>query len=116
MNVIEEAELDRFLTCETGSLIAHVKGMSAIDCEHCARAILARIGGPTLDQYLKQLVERMIPEGGGTPPNNPDEYYWATRSMFPHISTEEDVLGRLAAVVMKMCVLRLQQSPRPNLL
>jgi hypothetical protein len=114
--VIEEAELDRFLTCDMGSLIAHIKGMSAIDCENYAKAILARIGGPTLDQYLGKLVEMMIPEGGGTPSNNPDEYYWATRSMFPNISTEEDVLGRLAAVVMKMCVLRLQQSPGPNLL
>jgi len=114
--VIEEAELDRFLTCDTGSLIARVKGMSATDCENYAKAILARIGGSTLDQYLEKLVEIMIPEGEGTPPNNPDKYYWATRSMFPHISTEEDVLGRLAGVVMKMCVLRLQQSPGSNLL
>ena len=104
----KDLELDRLLTCGLEELIAAVRPMSAQDCEHYARAILTRVGGPTFEQYLMRIVERMIPEDGGGPPTNPDAYYFAVRDLFPHIPVEEDVLGRLACFVMRMCQLRLE--------
>ena len=108
MSDSKNLELNRLLTCNLGELIAAVRPMSAQDCEHYARAILNRIGGPTFEQYLMRIVERMISEDGGGPPTNRDAYYFAVRDLFPHIPVEDDVLGRLACFVMRMCQLRLQ--------
>ncbi len=100
-------DLDRLLACSLEELIAAVRPMSATDCEHCTRAILGRVGGPTFEQYLMRLVETMIPGDGSGPPTRPDDYYFAVRDLFPHIPTEDDVLGRLACFAMRMCQLRM---------
>jgi hypothetical protein len=104
----KDLELNRLLTCDLEKLIDAVRPMSAKDCERHARAILSRIGGPTLEQYLMRIVERMIPEDGGDPPTNIDEYYFAVQDLFPHIPADNDVLGRLACLVMRMGQLRLE--------
>jgi hypothetical protein len=104
----KDHELDRLLTCGVEELIAAVRLMSAKDCERHARAILGRVGGPTFEQYLTRIVERMVPEDGGDPPGDIDEYYFAVRDLFPHIPSDNDVLGRLACLVMRMGQLRLE--------
>ena len=108
MSDAKDLELDRLLTCGLEELIAAVRPMSAKDCERHARAILSRIGGPTFELYLMRIVERMVPEVGGGPPTDVDGYYFAVRDLFPHIRAEDDVLGRLACFVMRMCQLRLE--------
>ena len=108
MGIANTVTVDHFLNCEVQELVSAIASMSADDCEHYARAILGRIGGPTFDQYVMRIVETMIPENECGPPKNSDDYYFAVRDMFPHISTEDDVLGRLAGLVMQMSVLRMK--------
>ncbi len=115
MNNRENLELDRLLTCDTEELLAAITPMSADDCEHYARAILDRIGGPTFEQYLMRITETLIPKDGSGPPTNSDEYYFAVRGLFPNVSTEDDVLGRLAGFVMRMCQLRMEAHTGPLL-
>jgi hypothetical protein len=54
--VIDTAQiaLDRLLSCSIDELIASVQPMSANSCEHYARAILGRIGGPTFEQLIME--------------------------------------------------------------
>ncbi len=111
----ENAELDRLLTCDTEELLAAITPMSAEDCERYARAILDRVGGPTFEQYLMRIMETMIPKDGSGPPTNSDDYYFAVRDLFPNVSTDDDVLGRLAAFVMRMCQLRMEAHSGPLL-
>ena len=104
-------DLDGLMTCTIPDLIDAILPMPANECERHARAILRRVGGPTFEQYLMRITETMVPEGGGGPPSNPDDYYFAVRDLFPHIPEENDVLGRLACFVMRMCQLRLEAHP-----
>ena len=113
MNNRENLELDRLLTCDIEELLASITPMSADDCEHYARTILDRVGGPTFEQYLIRITETMVPEDGSVPPTNPDDYYFAVRDLFPNVFTDDDVLGRLAAFVMRMCQLRMEAQPGP---
>ena len=115
MNNRENLELDRLLTCDIQELLAAITPLSADDCERYARAILDRIGGPTFEQYLMRITETLIPKDGNGPPTNSDEYYFAVRDLFPNVSTEDDVLGRLAGFVMRMCQLRMEAHTGPLL-
>jgi hypothetical protein len=108
MGTADRVTVDQILTCDVEACVSAIGSMSADDCEHHARAILDRIGGPTFEQYVMRIMETMIPEDRNSPPNDCDDYYFAVRELFPHISTEDDVLGRLAALVMKMIVLRVE--------
>ena len=108
MGTADRVTVDHILTCDVGACVSAIGSMSADDCEHNARAILDRIGGPTFEQYVMRIVETMIPEDGNSPPKDCDDYYLAVRELFPHISTEDDILGRLAALVMKMFALRME--------
>ena len=107
MSTFNILRLDHLLTSDMEHFISEVASMSADDCEQYARAILDQIGGPTFDQYLMRIVDTMIPDDGSGPPRNSDDYYFAVRDMFPHISTEDDILGRLAGLVMRMAGLRM---------
>jgi hypothetical protein len=107
-------ELDRLLSCNIEELIASVRPMSAKICEQYARGILGRIGGPSFEQLLMRLIETIVPRDGRDPPNNSDEYYFAVRDLFPHVAAENDVLGRLLCLAMRMCQLRLERYPNFN--
>ncbi len=115
MNNRENLELDRLLTCDIQELLAAITPMSADDCERYARAILDRVGGPTFEQYLMRITETMIPKDGSGLPTNSDDYYFAVRDLFPNVSTDDDVLGRLAGFVMRMCQLRMGAHTGPLL-
>ena len=102
--------LNQLLTAEMDELVSEIASMSANDCEQYARAILDQIGGPSFDEFLMRIVETMIPDDENGPPTNSDEYYFAVRDMFPHISKEDDVVGRLAGLVMRMAGLRMARG------
>ena len=108
MNTGNTDGLDHFLNSDMDELISEISSMSADDCEQYAQTILERIGGPSFDQFLMRIVETMIPDNGSGPPTHRDDYYFAIRDMFPHISTKDDVLGRLTGLVMRMAVLRME--------
>jgi hypothetical protein len=107
----EHLELDWLLKCKLEELIASVRPMSAKNCEQFVRAILGRIGGPSFEQFLMRIVETMVPRDGRGPPTNSDEYYFAIRDLFPHVPTENDVLGRLLCFALRMCQLRIEKNP-----
>src|ERR1700724_2812150 len=77
----DRLELDWLLKCKLEELIASVRPMSAKNCEQIVRAILDRIGGPSFEQLLMRIVERMVPRDGRGPPTNSDEYYFAIREI-----------------------------------
>jgi hypothetical protein len=107
-------ELDRLLSCTVDELLALVQPMSADNCEHYARAILGRIGGPSFEHLMMRIVETANPNDGGPPPMSPDEYYFAVRELFPHIAEENDVVGRLVLLAMYAATLRLEEHPNPS--
>jgi hypothetical protein len=107
----EHLELDRLLKCKLEELTASVRPMSANNCEQYVRAILGRVGGPSFEQFLMRIVETMVPRDGRGPPTNSDEYYYAIRDLFPHVPTENDVLGRLLCFALRMCQLRIEKNP-----
>jgi hypothetical protein len=107
----EHLELDWLLKCKLEELIASVRPMSAKNCEEIVRAILDRIGGPSFEQLLMRIVETMVPRDGRGPPTNSDEYYFAIRDLFPHVPSENDVLGRLLCFALRMCQLRIEKNP-----
>ena len=102
-------ELDQVLGCSVDELIALVKPMSADNCEQYARAILGRIGGPSFEQLMFRIVERAGQKDGDHPPMNSDAYYFAVRDLLPHITQENDVVGRLVFLAMHMAALRLEE-------
>jgi hypothetical protein len=106
----DRLELDRLLKCNLEELIASVRPMSAKNCEQIVRAMLDRIGGPTFEQLLTRIVGTMVPRDGRGPPTNSDEYYFAIRDLFPQVSPENDVLGRLLCFALRMCQLRIEKS------
>src|ERR1700675_2150966 len=70
-------EIDRLLSCTVDELIALVQPMSADNCEQYARAILGRIGGPSLEQVIMRIIETAVQKDGAHPPTNSDAYYFA---------------------------------------
>ena len=106
----ERLELDWLLKCNVEELIALVRPMSAKNCEQIVRAILDRIGGPTFEQLLTRIIGTMVPRDGRGPPTNSDEYYFAIRDLFPQVTPENDVLGRLLCFAMRMCQLRIEKN------
>jgi hypothetical protein len=104
-------ELDRLLSCTVDELVALVQPMSANKCEHYARAILDRIGGPSFEQVVMRIVKTANPSDGSRPPTSSDEYYWAVWELFPHIAEENDVVGRLVLLAMHAAALRLEEHP-----
>ena len=103
-----QIELDRLLNCTVDELIALVKPLSANNCEQYARAMLARIGGPSFEQLMKRIIQTAAPKDGGDPPRDPDTYYFAVRELFPHVAEDDDVVGRLVLLTMLTGTLRLE--------
>jgi hypothetical protein len=102
-------ELDGLLGCSVDELIALVQPMSADNCEQYVRAILSRIGGPSFEQLMLRIVETAGQKDGDHPPMNSDAYYFAVRDLFPHITQENDVVGRLVVLAMHTATLRLEE-------
>jgi hypothetical protein len=96
-----QIELDRLLSCSIDELIASVQPMSANNCEHYARAILGRIGGPSFEQLIMRIVETAVNDGG-RPPTDVDAYYFAVSDLFPHVAIKNDVVGRLVFLAIHM--------------
>jgi hypothetical protein len=110
---LSHIELDRLLGCTVDELIALAQPMSADSCEQYARAILGRIGGPSFEQLMMRIVETAWKDRGRPPVNSDpsDAYYLAVRDLFPHVSQENDVVGRLVFLVMHTATLRLEGHP-----
>ena len=105
-------EIDQLLRCPVDELIALVRPVSASYCEQYARAILGGIGGPSFEQLMMRIVEAAAQKDGVHPPMNSDAYYFAVRDLFPHITQENDVVGRLVFLAIRIATLRLEEHQR----
>ncbi len=106
--------VEYLLSCSIEDLAPAIASMSADDCEKYARSILDHLGGPSFEAYLSRIVKTMLPDDGSSPPMSSDGYYFSVRDMFPHIPDTNDVLGRLCALVMQMCILRIEAGQRTS--
>jgi hypothetical protein len=104
-----QIEIDRLLSCTVDELIALVQPMSADNCEQYARAVLDRIGGPSFEQVMMRIVETAVQKDGDRPSTNSDAYYLAVCDLFPHISRDNDVVGRLVFLATYTGTLRLEK-------
>ena len=100
-------DAEYLLSCNMDDLVSAIASMSADDCEKYARAVLTHVGGPSFETYLSRILRTMVPDDGSPPPTSSDSYYLSVRDMFPHIPGTSDALGRLCALVMQMCILRI---------
>ena len=105
---VTHIELDQLLACSADELITLVTPMSASNCEQYARAILGVIGGPSFEQLMMRILQTAVPKGVGPRPSNPDTYYFAVRELFPHVTKDNDVVGRLVLLIMHAGTLRLE--------
>ena len=108
-DITTRCEIDRLLSCRVDELIALVQPMSADNCEHYARAVLGRIGGPSFEQVMLRIVETAAQTGRDRPPTNSEAHYLAVRDLFPNISRDNDVVGRLVFLATYTAVLRLEK-------
>jgi hypothetical protein len=106
--------LEYLLSCRIEDLAPAIASMSADDCEKYARSMLDHVGGPSFEAYLSRIINTMLPDDGSPPPVSSDGYYLSVRDLFPHIPDTNDVLGRLCALVMQMCILRIEAEQRAS--
>jgi hypothetical protein len=100
------AELEQFIDA--------VATLDADTCERHARAIIRRLGAPvTFEAYLYELTRVALDSQVGKSEHQIDRYYRATKELFPGVLREDDILGRLAGLMLKMMAERLK--PRKNL-
>ncbi|MEW6360029.1 MAG: hypothetical protein AB1696_27075 [Planctomycetota bacterium] len=71
-------------------------------CEKHVRALLKRLNGPSFETYVMALTEVAVRNV-----RDRDGYYSATKQYFSDISKEDDILGRLCLLALKMMVERL---------
>ena len=107
-------DVEYLLSCNMKDLASAIASMSADDCDKYARAVLAHVGGPSFEAYLLRILRTMVPDDGSPPPVSSDSYYLSVRDMFPHIPDTSDALGRLCALVMQMCILRIEAGQRAS--
>ena len=90
---------DELLRTDLPSFIDALAQLSPASCEEHVRELLDRLDGPSYDEYVRALVDVALTRSPSI-----DDYYFATRKRFPHVSPGDDVLGRLCALAMKMVV------------
>ena len=69
------------------------------------RELLELLDGPSFAEYVKSLVDAAMRDI-----ENIDGYYLATRKYFPDLPKENDILGRLCGLAMKMMADRLTEN------
>ncbi|MBD3334618.1 MAG: hypothetical protein GF355_03795 [Candidatus Eisenbacteria bacterium] len=96
------------IVAEQDLFIAAVANLDGDQCEEHSRAIIRRLGEPTsFETYLYELTRLAISIGGSSE-EQITQYFRVTKRLFPGISPEDDVLGRLTSLMMKMMAERLK--------
>lgn len=90
-----------------------LQNFDAKTCERHARKIVEILGGPTFESYLESMVDIGVSHAeAGKHDIMP--YYQQTKKLFPSVSSDNDILGRLVSITLMMVTLRLEMS-RKNL-
>ncbi len=101
---------DQLISTDLNTFIEHLAKFDADACEWHARRIIDKLGSPTsFEKYLYELTGVAVKLDG------PDEekimqYYRETKQLFPGISPDDDILGRLTSLMLQMMVKRLKKS------
>ena len=103
---------EELIAAELGRFIDAVAQLDADTCEEHSRAIIRRLGEPaSFETYLYELT-RLALEVEGSSGEKSTEYYRVTERLFPGIPAEDDILGRLTGLMMKMMAERLKPLER----
>jgi hypothetical protein len=97
----------RIILSDTEEFTSIIESLDADECEHHARQIVKNLEGPSFENYLLKIVQVAIPNQGH-PSKSINPYYKVTKGTYPGVRPEDDILGRLASLVLKMIVLRIE--------
>ena len=78
-------------------------------CERHARDIVVMLSGTPFEEYLQVIVDAVI-TNVETEQHDVMQYYKETEKLFPEISPENDILGRLVSLTLLMVTLRLEKD------
>ena len=67
------------------------------------------LSGPPFEEYLQVIVDAVI-TNVETEQHDVMQYYKETEKLFPEISPENDILGRLVSLTLLMVTLRLEKD------
>ncbi|MBW3597040.1 MAG: SEC-C domain-containing protein [Planctomycetes bacterium] len=95
---------EALLSCSMEAYIDACAVFNAEQCEQHARKILDRLGEVSFETYLRALTEVALTQ---PTPGSVDAYYAKTRELFPDVPLADDILGRLAGLMLRMIELRL---------
>ncbi len=97
------------VAAEPEQFIDAVAQIDADTCERHARAIIHRLGTPvTFEAYLYELTGTVLDSQMDKSECRVDRYYLVTEELFPGVSRDDDILGRLACLMVKMMAERLK--------
>ena len=96
------------ITTDLDAFIDAVAKLDADTCERHARAVIRHLDEPvSFEEYLWALT-RVAVEFNGPDHEKTTQYYLTTEKLFPRVPAEDDILGRLAGLMLKMMAKRLE--------
>ena len=99
---------DQLISTDPNTFIEHVAKFDADACEWHARRIIDKLGSPTsFEKYLYELTGIAV-KFDGPDDEKITQYYRETKQLFPGISPEDDILGRLTGLMLQMMAKRLK--------
>lgn len=100
---------EELIKMHPSALAGTLQKLDAKTCENHARKILKMLEGPTFESYLELMVGISVVDAE-TGKKDIMPYYQQTKKLFPNVSSDNDILGRLVSVTLMMITLRLEKS------
>ena len=96
---------DDLLQLDKSGFINALAFLDDTTCEMHVRKLLKRLNGPNFEKYMRILSNVAVTDTG-----NIESYYFSTRQYFPDVAQENDILGRLCGLALKMMADRLERN------
>jgi len=102
---------EELIKIHTSAFTETLQNLDAKTCESHAQKIVEMLGGPTFENYLELMVEIGVDQAvAGKRDIIP--YYQQTKKLFPSVSSDNDILGRLVSIALMIITLRLEKSKK----
>ena len=101
--------IEELLSMSQKSFATAISGFDHNTCECYVRMIIAKLQGSTFEDYVCELIQVAMPAEGGSP-KDVMPYYRVTKKLFPGVSADNDILGRLSSLMLLMIVQRLENE------
>jgi hypothetical protein len=96
--------IDDLISLDRQAFIATIASLDDDECEIHVRGLLKHLQGPSFEEYVWALSGSIVAD-----PTDLDRYYQVTAELIPGIPREDDVLGRLCGLALKMMVDRIER-------